>query len=170
MRDIDIRQELLRKVRVLHKKETDTRYVEELGLCQGLARVDLAVINGRLHGYEIKSERDTLSRLPLQRDAYSDAFEFVTIVAAESHLADIDSIIPNWWGIWSARMQKGKAVLKTVRIATPNPNQAPIALAQFLWRDEALQALADRGFTVGLKSKTRKELWGCLAAVLTCEE
>ena len=34
--------------------------VEELGVCRGRVRVDVAVVNGTLHGYEIKSDRDSL--------------------------------------------------------------------------------------------------------------
>jgi hypothetical protein len=45
--------------------------LDEFGLEHGEVRVDVAVINGELHGYEIKSERDTLERLPRQVKAYS---------------------------------------------------------------------------------------------------
>ena len=30
--------------------------IHELGVCAGLARVDIALVNGSLHGFEIKSE------------------------------------------------------------------------------------------------------------------
>ena len=48
----------------MHRSEPNTVFLEELGLCQGDARVDYAVINGAMNGYEIKSDRDKLVRLP----------------------------------------------------------------------------------------------------------
>src|SRR5690242_7332263 len=71
MRDIDIREALRAEIARRHNGESNTLVVEELGLCQGIARVDLAVVNGSVNGYEIKSAHDTLSRLPAQSDVYS---------------------------------------------------------------------------------------------------
>jgi len=36
----------------------------------GASRIDRAVVNGSVHGYEIKSETDDLTRLPAQARAY----------------------------------------------------------------------------------------------------
>ena len=47
--------------------------LDELGICRGRVRIDLTVVNGLLHGYEIKSERDTLARLETQADLYGRA-------------------------------------------------------------------------------------------------
>lgn len=44
--------------------------VEELGLFHGASRVDLAVVGRSLHGYEIKSDRDSLDRLEQQAADY----------------------------------------------------------------------------------------------------
>lgn len=61
--DIEIRSALHRKkLRQLHER-ADTLVIDELGLAHAKARVDVAVINGCLHGYEIKSAQDTLDRL-----------------------------------------------------------------------------------------------------------
>ena len=59
MRDVDIRRALRTRVRDSDDMK-EALVVDELGLCQGRARIDLAVVNSSLHGYEIKSERDTL--------------------------------------------------------------------------------------------------------------
>lgn len=61
MRDIDVRNALRRKVLKKHEGEADTRVLDELGLRHGVARIDIAVVNGWLHGFEIKSE--LLSRI-----------------------------------------------------------------------------------------------------------
>lgn len=64
MRDRDVRQALHRKVLKEHHGDADTLVLDELGLRHGTCRVDIAVVNGYLHGYEIKSDSDTLERLP----------------------------------------------------------------------------------------------------------
>src|SRR5438045_2701845 len=99
MRDIDIRLALRSSIEREHGGDADTRIVEELGLCQGIARVDLAVINGNVHGYEIKSEHDTLARLPAQTHTYNQVLDFVTIVTAPAHAHKIRCIVPKWWGV-----------------------------------------------------------------------
>ena len=170
MRDIDIRRALRVEIARRHYNEPDSVIVEELGLCQGIARVDLAVVNGSLHGYEIKSEQDTLARLPGQTDIYNRALDFVTIVTARNHTDKIGNIVPSWWGIWSAIQDGDKLRLNTSREPARNPNIIPFALAQLLWRNEALEALTDRGLALGMRSKPREELWRRLADLLTLEE
>ena len=136
------------------------------------ARVDLAVVNGSIHGYEIKSERDTLIRLPSQSEFYSQALEFVTIVAAPHHLNRIvkERLVPTWWGIWSATQDGANVRLQPMRDAQPNPSLVPLALAQFLWRDEALAILAEHSLAVGLRGKSRQHLWLRLAESFSIDQ
>ncbi|HET7057847.1 MAG TPA: sce7726 family protein, partial [Nitrospiraceae bacterium] len=68
--DSDIRRVLRSKLLLKHADELDTVIIEELGLCRGQVRVDLSVVNGLLHGYEIKSDRDSLRRLRSQAELY----------------------------------------------------------------------------------------------------
>lgn len=170
MRDIDIRCALREEMARMHNGEPDTLIVEELGLCQGVARVDLAVVNGTVHGYEIKSERDTLARLPSQTGVYNRTLEFVTVVAAKSHTASARLLIPQWWGIWEATKRSSKVELRIVRKARRNPRLDSYAIAQLLWRSEALQALSERGLSCGMLSKSRRQLWECLASSVTIAE
>jgi hypothetical protein len=86
MHDQDVRRSLRAEMNLRHASDPDTLVLEEFGLCQGSARIDVAVVNGSIHGYEIKSERDTLARLPSQRAVYSRALDYVTVVVADSHL------------------------------------------------------------------------------------
>jgi hypothetical protein len=170
MRDIDIRRELLREMHRRHDGELGTLIMPELGLCQGMARVDLAVVNGSVHGYEIKSEQDTLVRLPGQAEIYSRTLEFVTIVVSPSHAQKVNNAVPSWWGIWTAIEYENGMTLRPERDSRPNPKIDPFALAQLLWRDEALDALAHRGLDIGMRSKPRSELWRRLGSNLTIEE
>jgi hypothetical protein len=169
MRDIDIRRRLRSDER-LHPRDPDTRIVEELGLCQGVARVDLAVVNGTIHGYEIKSDRDTLARLPGQVAIYNRVLDYVTVVTACTHADNVRKVVPEWWGIWAVAGDQAEIQLESVRGPARNPAVSASALAQLLWRDEALQALADRGLAAGMRSKTRQQIWRRLASELTLED
>lgn len=172
MREIDIRRALLAKMQEMHRDESDTLIREEMGLCQGFARVDIAVVNGTIHGYEIKSEQDNLARLSGQAEIYNRALDFVTIVAARIHSDQIrqEQAVPSWWGIWNAARDGDLVRLETLREPSKNPHVDPYALAQLLWRDEALQALADNGLATGMRSKPREVLWRRLASELPIEE
>lgn len=69
-RDMGVRPALWAYLDRQELASPDTTLIEELGLCQGLARIDLATVGGVLHGYEIKSNRDRLSRLASQAETY----------------------------------------------------------------------------------------------------
>jgi hypothetical protein len=58
-RDIDIRAALRAGELARHRDDDDTIIVEEMGIYQGDFRIDIAVVNGRMTGYEIKSDKDT---------------------------------------------------------------------------------------------------------------
>jgi hypothetical protein len=70
----------------VHSDNPDTRVVEEMGVCAGWLRVDIAASNGEPVGSELKSDRDTLQRLPFQSEIYSRVFDRVELVAGEPHL------------------------------------------------------------------------------------
>lgn len=163
MRDIDVRRALHVRLHAEHAAERDeTLFVDELGLC-GRVRVDVAVVNGALSGYELKSERDTLRRLPTQVAVYSQVLDFATLVVASNHAADARHNLPRWWGLIEARTVNGSVRLRTARAAKRNPHVDPMALAQLLWRDEALAELEERGLADGVRSKPRLRIWQKLA-------
>ena len=163
MRDIDIRRELRRKVSRQYGADPDTLVIEELGLCQGIARIDLAVINGSIHGYEIKSEQDTLDRLPSQSQVYNRVLDYVTIVASPAHAEKVGQLVPVWWGVSIAFPIKDGVRLKSKRQPRRNTWTDPFAFAQLLWRNEALETLIALGLADGMRSKPRDVLWKRLA-------
>ena len=167
MREVDIRRELHARIRHEHRAAPDTVVVEELGLCKGVARVDLAAVNGSLHGYEIKSERDTFERLPGQTRVYSQALDFVTLVIASNHGAAAPDAIPRWWGIIHAEEKDGRINLRRVRRARRNPAVDPVAVAQLLWRGEVLEELERIDAVTGFRSKPRALLWQRLTSTLS---
>ena len=70
----------------LRGQDNAAAIIEEMPLLRGRGRADLAFVNGRLCGFEIKSEADSLIRLGMQTENYEAVFEFNTIVAAQKHL------------------------------------------------------------------------------------
>lgn len=164
MRDRDIRHALLNKVFADHMRDSDTLVVEELGLAYGQARVDVAVVNGRLHGFEIKSDADTLQRLPGQIAAYNSVFDRVTIVVGSKHLVSAMAMIPDWWGVkFVKRGIRGAVLFENVRSPSQNKEISFLDLASLLWREEALGVLESRGIA-NIKSKSKAALYGIIAA------
>jgi hypothetical protein len=104
MRDGDVRRVLRDRLAAACAHDENTLLVDALGLCRGTVRVDLAIVNGILKGYEIKSERDNLTRLENQASVYSQVFDTVTLVAAERHLMAAKAIVRSWWGDRSCKL------------------------------------------------------------------
>jgi hypothetical protein len=170
-RDIDIRKCLHERIQYEYKEDDDTIVVDELTLCQGDARIDLAVINGSMHGYEIKSESDTLERLPNQIMAYNQVMDTITIVTGECHLDKVIDMIPTWWGISiTSKFEDNKIQLIDVRKSSDNPDINPLSVAQLLWKEEALSILKELGLHKGYLSKPRNILWERLASSLSLED
>ena len=163
MDDPCIRAAMKRDLRVQHRSDADTVIIDELAVHRGAARIDLAVVNGVLHGFELKSDRDTLTRLPEQVKAFSSVFDFVTLVMAERHIRQAVEMVPAWWGIRSARFDSGEAVFCDLKSATTNPSPDPMSIATLLWRDEALAFLDDLESATGMQSKSRSQI--CLKLV-----
>lgn len=155
-----------------YQDRTDARIVEELGVEHGTARVDLAVVNGVLHGYEIKSDLDTLDRLPEQMKLYNAVFDHVTLVVGKTHLHAAIQKIPDWWGVMVARLDhSGNGVsIYNIREGRKNPDQDYASIAALLWRDEALGLLEKIGQADGVRSKQRRVIYKKLATSFENEE
>lgn len=155
-----IRRALKKNLKNRHVRDHKLRIVEELGIQHGVARIDVAVINGVMHGYEIKSDRDTLLRLPEQMDVYNSVFNQITLVVGRSHLYDAINIIPDWWGIMIAKIYADDSVIfNYIREAKENIKQDSISIAKLLWRDEALEILEEAGQADGFRSKPRSFIY-----------
>lgn len=154
MHDRDVRCAVMAYLDRLHAGDADTRVVQEMGIWSGSVRVDIAVINGELHGFELKSERDTLERLPTQAELYNQVFDRVTLVVAEKHAAKAEAIIPEWWGVSLATGRPGAPVeLATGRQPARNPDLKPVQIARLLWRSELIEVLERYALIKGYRSK-----------------
>ncbi len=110
-------------------------------------------VNGALHGFEIKSNADSLSRLQAQSRAYGLIFDFVNLVRGTRH-DKVTSLIPDWWGVYEA-VDTGRAVkLEKQRDASENPSVDPGLLIRLLWRSEVENLLRLCG-AEGINSKLK---------------
>lgn len=161
-----IRIALKTYLKELHARDRKLRIVEEFGVEHGAARVDIAVVNGVLHGYEIKSDRDTLSRLPEQMDAYNSVFDRVTLIVGKQHIYEAINLVPDWWGILIAKVGPDSSVVfNRIREAKENLGQSNLSIAKLLWRGEALRILEDAGEADGLRSKPRQLIYERLSTI-----
>ncbi len=155
MKDKDIRKLLKKQIYAQYKNENDTIIIEEFGLHQGDSRIDVAVANGSLLGYEIKSDYDTLSRLPQQIEMYSKILDHIVLLVGEKLLNHAQEIIPDYWGIITI---SGETLVE-LKIPEKNKNIDPYYLSTILWKNEALNLLKFYNLSTGMANKNRVAIW-----------
>ncbi|NLK53108.1 MAG: sce7726 family protein [Syntrophomonadaceae bacterium] len=158
--DKDIRKILINKISEQQEFVSDpsTVIVHEMDICIGCARADIAVINGKIHGYEIKSEQDNLERLSSQVEFYNKVFDTVTLVTSEKHSSKAVDIIPDWWGLDCVTTNNKNVYIELKRFPQENKGVEVFYLSQLLWKQELFELLKQNGISRGIKSKTRYEL------------
>ncbi len=165
-----IRDAVRQRLVELHGEPPDTLLRDELGLCLGATRADVAAVNGHIVGCEIKGAQDRLSRLEGQVDLYGRVVDEAVLVVEGKHTGRAVDLLPDWWGVWVAEDVDGAAVLHEARPASRNPAVDPLAVAQLLWRDEVYGLLEQHGGTARLSKATRWQLWEQLVERLPLED
>lgn len=156
LKDADMRIILLNELKKVNDQH-DYRIIEEMAVCDGEARVDVAVANGRLCGYEIKSDADTLDRLAIQQKCYDKTFDKISIVVGEKFKDKIEQHVPEYWGIYVVSKSSRGCKIKRMRTARLNRNIEVDSLLELLWRDEIVVLLKRAGIK-GLSGKNRRIL------------
>ena len=171
MNDVDIRQNFHKKILRRQHAQKDTLVIDELGLNHGKCRADIAVINGHLAAYEIKSNNDSLRRLEEQVKSYNAVFDRISIVVGDRYINSIQNYIPEWWGvIVSLRGPRGAVNFDIIREARTNKNIDPISIAQLLWRNEAEEILQQKKLSPRILRQPRAILYEYLVNTLNiCE-
>jgi hypothetical protein len=139
--------------------------VDEFWVPRSHERADLAVIGRWMDGFEIKTEQDTLRRLPRQAEAYARVFDRCTVVVSERHSDAVADMLPDWWGITTVHVN-GSVAFNVVRKPHTNVGVDPEVLVRLLWRDEALFALGKLGVDADQRAP-RMSLWHMLLATAT---
>ncbi len=170
-KDADIRAALHAKRLRRAKSHPNTLVIDELGLAHARSRIDVAVINGCIHGYEIKSAKDNLDRCATQIEIYRQTLQKLTFVVSPKHVAGIMSHAPEWCGVIEAeRGPRGGINLQVLRNAAANPEIDPFMMAHLLWRDEVIQLLGQIGHTPKELRRPRKQLYEMLCETMTTRE
>jgi len=157
----------LKKVIEEKYKNAPVRIIEELCLDDKSTRIDIAVVNGILHGYEIKSDLDTLIRLPKQMNTYNSIFDQITLVVGVQHLYEAFNLIPDHWGVMIAKTNEdGSIYFNKIREASENKLQKKLSIAKLLWKNEAIGVLEDIGYSYGYKSKSKDVIHEKISSIL----
>lgn len=170
MGDAEIRPALRERLNLLIGNDEDTAIIEELGICRGQVRVDLAVVNGTIHGYEIKSERDSLRRLAGQAALYNRVFDQVSLVVADRHIPEALDIVPVWWEILMFKPTDKGIRFTTARRARKNPGRDSRSLVEFLWLDDAIALLEKHKASRGVRGKPRRLVWDRVCEIIPVNE
>ena len=152
LRDSDIRLPLHRWLEG-QPHDSPTSIVHELKLLRPTARVDIAVINGELSGFEIKSDVDTLYRLPRQVASFSAFFDRVCVVTTYRHAAAAAEVTPDWWDIVVADLQGDAYEPIFVRKGERNPGPSNGALLAALTVKELRTLLLSAGCPLVAESR-----------------
>ena len=160
MNDFDIREALLTELTEKHKDDSQARLFNEFSLQHGLNRIDLIVLKEDLHGFEIKSDKDSLERLFDQMRVYNTIFDRMTLVIGWRHFEAAIKIIPEWWGIQLAcSTSQGSVEIYEFRESAKNPNIDAFSLAKLLWKSEAIEMLEQYGLVRSLNGKNRRDIY-----------
>jgi hypothetical protein len=146
--DRDVRAVLLRGL-AASKQDAPRQLIEEFWIPLSHERADVVEVNGLLSGFEIKSARDTLDRLPRQAGAFSAVFDRVSLVCDARHLSAAGDLIPDWWGVVVTEGEVDALVLRQLRAPELNPNPDHEMRLRLLWRSELAAALQELGVRPG---------------------
>lgn len=112
----------------------------------GECKADLAILNGTAKVYELKSERDSLSRLERQVTTYANVFAQVNVIAAESHIDAVIASVPGDVGIL---LLNGRQQIRTLRKPADRPERtSPTAIFDSIRTNEARMILSSQGVSV----------------------
>lgn len=161
--EADVRQSL--RAEILTSAPPSAEAIYEFWIPQSNERADVAVVGTMLDGFEIKTDRDSLKRLPRQVDAYSRVFDRCHVVLAPRHIDRATEILPPWWGVLVVDDRMRFLVLRDAEF---NAGVDAGTLVRLLWRDEAYAALCNLGCRPD-PDAGRFRMWELLVTLLDLE-
>lgn len=119
----------------------------------GSSKADIVVVNGTTTVYEVKSERDKLSRLPSQISDYLKVFGKVNVIVAEKHIEYAEKALPEIVGILSLTKRNQ---ISTIRQGLDNSsNVQSLSIFNSLSLNEASKVLVELGIRVPVVPNTQ---------------
>lgn len=112
----------------------------------GISKADVAILNGTTTVYEIKSERDSLARLPQQVASYREVFANVNIITGQNHL---DAVIDTVSSDVGVLLLTDRFQISTIREALNIPERTnPLAVFDSIQLSEAKKILKLMGMDI----------------------
>jgi hypothetical protein len=131
----------------------DAVLVSELVVDRWNRRADVVLANGKLWGFEIKSDHDSLTRLTGQLDTFTRFFEKFVVVVAPRFEAKVRKFLPEGTGLW-VEMPDGSLKERLRPKATSLPKEVSIRMMTVT---ELRRFLACNGFP-GVAGASRAQL------------
>mgnify|MGYP003386956614 CR=1 FL=1 len=145
---------------------TDLRIAEEIHIDSGLCRFDVGLITGTaMHGFENKSDQDTLTRLEGQVESYGKFFQQVSIVSS-LHWHDAQALTPQWVGILIAgKVRQGEVTWIWARRPKASPLFVPAEALSIFWHEYLTERITALQGSPPPKRWTRAKLADQLASL-----
>ena len=141
LKDADIREPLFCYLEEYYGK---VRFLEEK--VTGRARADIVmVLPEQVCGIEIKSDADTYTRLATQVKNYDKFYDQNYIVAGSTHAWHVAEHVPDYWGIITVELIKGRVDFYRMREAGLNPKAGLKHKLSLLWKSELAHIQANNG-------------------------
>lgn len=119
----------------------------------GECKADVVILNGTTTVYEIKSDRDSLTRLANQVESYRKVFAKVFVIAGENH---VKSVLENTHSDVGVVALSKRARIETIREAQNVPERiCPVSVFETLRTAEAKSVLEMNGVRVEAYPNTR---------------
>ncbi|MCL2244114.1 MAG: sce7726 family protein [Treponema sp.] len=166
----------IREIFTVHHAKRYPRSIllSEVRVNNGLAIADLVSIGGKTsHCYEIKSDRDKISRVLEQSKSYEVVFKKISLITTYNLYKKALVTIPSYWGIVIvSNTPKNKVYY--CRKASVSPYFSKQDALYTLWRDELLKILLMKNITEKSSGRASRSmlidtLCGKLSNLETCK-
>lgn len=133
----------------LYKKGmlSDATIINEMVVANWSRRADLAIANGSLQAFEIKSDFDSLKRLDGQLKIFKSSFEKVTIVCAPKFTCEVSKRVSSDVGVVEFQSNNGSVRFKVIQKGRICSRLNKVAYLDFLLKTELKDLLNQHGIT-----------------------
>lgn len=140
----------------------DAVIINEMVVANWSRRADVAIANGRLSAFEIKSDADTLKRLPGQVDLFSSHFDKVTLVVATKFVSTVLENYPPEIGVLEVVSDGGSIRLRQARAGRIVETKDASVLSSFLTKSDLCRLLRNEGLKA-TPDMSRGDLVDCIS-------
>lgn len=119
----------------------DATIINEMVVANWSRRADLAVANGHLQAFEIKSDFDTLKRLDGQLEIFTSRFEKVTVVCSKKFTYEVSKKVKSEVGIIEFQKKDGCIKFKVIQRGRISSISNKKVLIGFLLKKEVFELL-----------------------------